>query len=105
MKDFLKVFPDELLRIPPEREIDFGIDLLPDTNPRSILPYRMALDKLKELKVQLKDLLDKGFIQPSISPLGAPMLFVKKKNESLRMCINYCQLNKVTINNHYPQCP
>jgi len=102
VKDFPEVFPDDLLKIPPEREIDFGIDLLPDTQPISIPPYRMSPTELKELKAQLKDLLDKGFIQPSISPWGAPALFVKKKDGSLHMCIDYRQLNKVTIKNKYP---
>ena len=78
------------------------IELLPDTNPISIPPYQMALSQLKELKVQLKDLLNKGFMRTSISPRGAPVFFVKKKDGSLRMCIDYCQLNKVTINNKYP---
>ena len=68
MSEFLEVFPNDLSGIPPEREINFGIDLLPDTNPISISPYRMAPSELKELKVQLKYLLDKGFIRPSISP-------------------------------------
>ncbi|KAH0657850.1 hypothetical protein KY289_026598 [Solanum tuberosum] len=86
----------------PYIEIDFGIDLLPDTQPISIPPYRMAPAELKKLKEQLKDLLDKGFIRPSISPWGAPVLFVKKKDDSLRMCIDYQQLNKVTIKNMYP---
>ena len=72
-----------------------------DTNAISIPPYRMALDELKELKAQLKDLLDKGFIRPSISPWGALILFVKKKDGSLRMCIDYRQLIKVTIKNKY----
>ncbi|KAH0784229.1 hypothetical protein KY290_003827 [Solanum tuberosum] len=102
VKDFLEVFPDDLPRIPPEREINFGIDLLSDIQPISIPPYRMAPAELKELKAQLKDLLDKGFIQPSISHWGAPVLFVKKKDGSLRMCIDYRQLNKVTIKNKYP---
>ncbi|KAH0775084.1 hypothetical protein KY290_012221 [Solanum tuberosum] len=88
VKDFLEVFPDDLPEIPPEQEIDFGIDLLPDTQPVSIPHYRMAQAELKELKAQLKDLLDKGFIQPSISPWGAPVLFVKKKDGSLRILPN-----------------
>ncbi len=102
VNEFPEVFPEDLPRVPPEREIDFGIDLLPDTQPISIPPYRMAPAELKELKEQLKDLLDKGFIRPSISPWGAPVLFVKKKDGSLRMCIDYRQLNKVTIKNKYP---
>ncbi|KAH0643768.1 hypothetical protein KY289_034742 [Solanum tuberosum] len=88
--------------VPPEREIEFGIDLLPNTQPILIPPYRMAPAELKELKEQLKDLLDKGFIRPSISPWGAPVLFVKKKDGSFRMCIDYRQLNNVTIKNKYP---
>ena len=99
MNEFIDVFPEELLGIPPEREIEFGIDLLPDTQPISISPYRMAPAELKELKEQLKDLLEKGFIRPSISPWGAPVLFVRKKDGSLRMCIDYRQLNKVTVKN------
>ncbi|KAH0637947.1 hypothetical protein KY290_036496 [Solanum tuberosum] len=99
VNEFPEVFPDDLPEVPPKREIDFGIDLLPDTQPISIPPYRMAPAELKELKEQLKDLLDKGFIRPSISPWGAPVLFVKKKDGSLRMCIDYRQLNKVTIKN------
>ncbi|KAH0639227.1 hypothetical protein KY285_035813 [Solanum tuberosum] len=102
VKDFPEVFPDDLTEIPPEREINFGIDLLSDTQPISIPLYRMAPAELKELKAQLKDLLDKGFIQPSISPCGAPVLFVKKKDGSLRMCSVYRQLNEVTIKNNYP---
>ncbi|KAH0784217.1 hypothetical protein KY290_003815 [Solanum tuberosum] len=102
VNEFPEVFPEDLPGVPPEREIHFGIDLLPDTQPISIPPYRMAPAELKELKEKLKDLLDKGFIRPSISPWGAPMLFVKKKEGSLRMCIDYRQLNKVTINNKYP---
>src|SRR5687767_907514 len=102
VSEFPDVFPDDLPGIPPKREIDFGIDLLPDTRPISIPPYRMAPAELKELKEQLKDLLDKGFIRPSISPWGAPVLFVRKKDGTLRMCIDYRQLNKVTIKNKYP---
>ncbi|XP_070025994.1 uncharacterized protein [Nicotiana sylvestris] len=101
VNEFPEVFPEDLPRIPPDREIDFGIDLLPSTKSISIPPYRMAPTELKELKVQLKDLLDKGFIRPSISPWGALILFVRKKDGSLRMCIDYRQLNKVTIKNKY----
>ena len=75
---------------------------MPDTNPISITPYRMAPAELKELKLQLKDLIDKGFIQHSISPWGAPTLFIKKKDGSLRMCIDYRKIQKVTIKNNYP---
>lgn len=94
---FLRICQDYLLY-----ERDFGIDLAPDTLPISIPPYRMAPAELKELKQQLQDLLDKSFIRPSISPLGAPVLFIKKKDGSLRMFIDYRQLNKVTIRNKYP---
>ncbi|XP_070057068.1 uncharacterized protein [Nicotiana tomentosiformis] len=100
--DFPEVFPEDLPGVPPDREIDLGIDLLPGTKLISIPPYRMAPAKLKELKVQLKDLLDKRFIRPSVSPWGAPVLFVRKKDGSLLMCIGYYQLNKVIIKNKYP---
>ncbi|XP_070008339.1 uncharacterized protein [Nicotiana sylvestris] len=102
VNEFLEVFPDELPGIPPDREIDFGIDVLPDTRPISIPPYRMAPAELRELQEQLKDLLEKGFIWPSVSPWGASVLFVRKKDGSLRMFIDYRQLNKVTIKNKYP---
>lgn len=97
--EFLDVFPNDLFDVPPEREIDFGIDLLPDTQSIFISLYRMAPVELKE---QLKDLLEKVFIRPSQSPWGASVLFVKKKDGSLRMCIDYRQLNRVTIKNRYP---
>ena len=74
VNEFLEVFPNELPGIPPKREIDFGINLLPNTNPISIPPYWMDLAELKELKAQLKDLLDKCFIRPSISPWGSPII-------------------------------
>ncbi|XP_070025343.1 uncharacterized protein [Nicotiana sylvestris] len=102
VNEFLEVFPDKLLGIPPDREIDFEIDVLPDTQPISIPPYRMAPAELRELKEQLKDLLEKGFIRLSVSSWGAPVLFVRKKDGSLRMCIDYRQLNKVAIKNKYP---
>ena len=102
VKEFNDVFPGELPGLPPEREIEFSIELVPGTNPIFIAPYRMAPSELRELKVQLQDLLDKGFIRPSASPWGAPVLFVKKKDGTLRLCIDYRQLNKVTIKNKYP---
>ena len=96
VNEFQDIFLNDFHRFPPPQEIDFGIDLEPDTKQISVPPYRMALAKLKELKLQLKDLTNKGFIQPSISPLGAPVFFLKKKYGTLRMCIDYWQLNKVT---------
>ncbi|XP_070015958.1 uncharacterized protein [Nicotiana sylvestris] len=102
VRDFPDVFPADLLGMPPDRDIDFGIYLLPDIQPISIPPYRMAPPKLKKLKDQLQELLDKGFIRPSISPWGALVLFVKKKDGSMRMCIDYRQLNKATVKNRYP---
>ena len=95
-------FPEDLPGLPPDREVEFSIDLVPGTAPISKAPYRMALAKLKELKGQLEELLDKGFIRPSASPWGAPVLFVKKKDGSMRLCIDYRELNRVTIKNKYP---
>ena len=89
VNEFLDVFHDDLPRVPLPREIDFGINLEPDTIPILIPPYRMAPAELKELKLQLKDLTDKGFIQPSITPRGDLVLFVKNKDGILRMCIDY----------------
>ena len=81
VRDFLDVFPDDLPGSPPEREIDFfSIDLVPSTTPISLPPYRMTPTELKELKTQLQELVGRGLIRPSISPWGAPMLFVKKKD-------------------------
>jgi hypothetical protein len=82
--------------------VEFGIECVPVTHPISKAPYRMASSELKELKEQLQELLDKGFICPSILPWGASVLFVKKKDRSMRMCIDYRELNKVTIKNRYP---
>ena len=100
--DLPDVFPEEFPGLPPEREIEFCIDVVPGTDPISMPPYRMAPAELKELNEQLKELLEQGFIRPSTSPWGAPVLFVKKKDGSLRLCIDYRQLNKVTIKNKYP---
>ncbi|KAG8485970.1 hypothetical protein CXB51_019321 [Gossypium anomalum] len=100
--EFADVFPEELPGLPPVREVEFGIDLIPGTAPISIAPYRMAPVELKELKSQLQELTHKGFVRPSFSPWGAPVLFVKKKDGSMRLCVDYRQLNKVTIKNKYP---
>ena len=98
----LIIFPDDISGLPPDREVEFTIDLIPGTEPISIPPYRMSPAELRELKAQLEELLSKGLIRPSISPWGAPVLFVKKKDGSLRLCIDYRQLNRVTIRNQYP---
>ena len=101
VREFLDVFPDDLPVLPPERETDFPIDLVPSTAPISLPPYRMEPAELKELKAQLQEPVDGGFIRPSISPLGASVLFVKKKDGTWRLCVDYRQLNKVTIHNKY----
>ena len=101
-REFLDVFPDDLPGLPSEQETDFPIDLVPSTAPIFLPPYRMAPAELKELKVQLQELVDGGFIRPSFSPWGAPVLFVKKKDGTWRLCVDYRQLNKVTIRNKYP---
>jgi hypothetical protein len=99
--EYADVFPDELPGMPPDRDIDFAIELQPGTTPISKRPYRMAPAELAELKKQLQELLDKGFILASTSPWGCPALFVKKKDESLRLCIDYRPLNVATIKNKY----
>ena len=101
VKEFPDVFLEELPGLPLDREIEFSIELLPGTGPISKASYRLAPAKLRELKL-LQDLLDKGFIRPSVSPWGAPVLFIKKKDGSLRLCIDYRELNKVTVKNKYP---
>jgi hypothetical protein len=100
--DYPDVFPDELPGMPPDRDIEFVIELQPEIAPISKRPYRMLPAELAELKKQLQELLDKGFIRPSTSPWGCPALFVKKKDESLRLCVDYHPLNAVTIKNKYP---
>ncbi|KAA3487673.1 Retrotransposon protein [Gossypium australe] len=100
--EFSDVFPEELPGLPPIREVEFVIDVLPSTTPISIALYRMAPMELKELKSQLQELTNRGFARSSFSPCGAPILFVKKKDGTVRMCIDYRQLNKVTIKNKYP---
>ena len=101
VKDFPDVFPKELPGIPPKREVDLSIEILPGTAPTSRAPSRMAPAELKELKIQIQELLDKGFIRPSVSPWCALVLFVKKKDGTLRMCIDYLKINKVTVKNKY----
>ncbi|GKC45099.1 putative reverse transcriptase domain-containing protein [Tanacetum coccineum] len=102
VQDFLKVFPEDLPGIPPTRQVEFQIDLIPGAAPVARAPYRLAPSEMKELSDQLKELSDKGFIRPSSSPWGAPVLFVKKKDGSFRMCIDYRELNKLTVKNRYP---
>ncbi|XP_058726547.1 uncharacterized protein LOC131597904 [Vicia villosa] len=102
VNEFLEVFPDDIIELPPEREVEFNIDLVPGTRPISMAPYRMSASELAELKAQIGELLDKKFIRSSVSPWGAPVLLVKKKDGSMRLCIDYRQLNKVTIKNKYP---
>ncbi len=102
VREFPDVFPKELLGLPPDREVEFSIDLLPGTGPISKAPYRMAPTELRELKVQLQELLDKEFIKPNVSLWGALVLFIKKKDGSMRLCIDYRDLNKVTVRNKYP---
>ncbi|KAK1411706.1 hypothetical protein QVD17_38266 [Tagetes erecta] len=99
--DFQDVFPEDLPGLPPPRQIEFRIDLVPGAAPIARSPYRLAPSELQELSKQLQELLDKGFIRPSFSPWGAPVLFVKKKDGSFRMCIDYRELNKLTIKNRY----
>ncbi|CAL1410109.1 unnamed protein product [Linum trigynum] len=102
VREYPEVFPEDLPGLPPQREVEFDIEVVPGTAPISIPPYRMAPVELKELKEQLEELLEKGFIRPSVSPWGAPVLFVKKKDGSMRLCIDYRKLNKATIKNRYP---
>ncbi|GJY56106.1 hypothetical protein Tco_0455221 [Tanacetum coccineum] len=100
--DFPKVFPDDLSGLPPPRHVEFRIDLVPGVAPVAHAPYHLAPSELKELSDQLKELSEKGFIRPSSSPWGAPVLFVKKKYGSFRMCIDYRELKKLTVKNRYP---
>jgi hypothetical protein len=102
VEEFMDVFLKELPGMPPEREVEFYIDLIPDTAPITKRPYRMAPTELAELKLQIAELQQKGYIRPNSSPWGAPVLFVTKKDGSMRMCIDYRSLNEVTIKNKYP---
>ena len=101
IKEFPDVFPEELSGFPPEREVVMFIEVVQGTTPISRAPYHMAPTKLKELKTQLQELLNKGFIRPSVSPWGELVLFFRKKDGTLRMCIDYQQINKVIVKNKY----
>jgi hypothetical protein len=100
--EFPDVFSEDLSRMPPDRDVEFVIELQPSTAPISRRSYKMTPNELAELKVQLNELLDKGYIRPSSSPWGCPALFVKKKGQSLSLCVDYRPLNAVTIKNKYP---
>ena len=100
--EYEDVFLDELLGLPPHKDVDFVIELHPSTSPIFMTRHRMAPVELQEFKVQLRELLDKGFIRPSTSPWGASVLFAKKKDKTLLLCIDYRQLNRVTIKNRCP---
>ncbi|XP_076954162.1 uncharacterized protein LOC143628447 [Bidens hawaiensis] len=103
VRDFQEVFPEDLPGLPPPRQVEFRIDLVRDAAPVARSPYRLAPSEMRELSNQLQELLDKGFIRPSFSPWGAPVLFVMKKDGSFRICIDYRELNKLTIKNRYHQ--
>nr|GEZ44198.1 putative reverse transcriptase domain-containing protein [Tanacetum cinerariifolium] len=102
VRDFSEVFPEDLPGLPPTRQVEFQIDLIPGAAPVARAPYRLAPSEMKELSDQLQEFSKKGFIRPSSSPWGAPVLFVKKKDGSFRMCIDYRELNKLTVKNRYP---
>jgi hypothetical protein len=99
---FPDVFPEDLLGMPLDQDIEFTIELQPGTAPISRRPYKMTPKELVELKVQLKELLDKGYIRPSSSPWDCLALFMKKKDQSLKLCVDYRPLNAITIKNKYP---
>ena len=100
--EYEDIFSNELPGLPPQRDVDFCIELHPGTSPISMTPHRMAPVELQELKVQIQELLDKFFIRPSTSPWGAPILFAKKIDKTFRLCIDYRKLNRVTIKTRYP---
>jgi hypothetical protein len=104
VSEFPDVFPEELPGMPPERKVEFVIDLIPGIAPISKRAYQVSRLELVELKKQIDELLEKGYIRPSTSPWAAPVLFMEKKDGTKRMCIDYRSLNEVTVKNKYP-CP
>src|SRR5207237_2942308 len=102
VSNYPDVFPEELLGLPPKRAVEFSIELIPGTAPVFRRPYRMSQNDLAEMKVQLQELLDKGFIHPSSSSWGCPAMFVDKKDQSKRLVVDYRPLNEVTVKNKYP---
>ncbi|GKE33276.1 putative reverse transcriptase domain-containing protein [Tanacetum coccineum] len=102
IRDFSEVFPEDLPGLPPIQQVEFQIDLVPGAAPVARAPYRLTPSEMEELSAQLQELSNKGFIRPSSSRWGAPVLFVKKKDGSFRMCIEYRELNKLTVKNRYP---
>ncbi|GKF61926.1 hypothetical protein Tco_0181980 [Tanacetum coccineum] len=102
VQKFLKVFPKDLPGLPYARKVEFQIDLLHGAAPVARAPYRLGPSKMQELSTQLQEISNKGFIRTSSSPWGATVLFVKNKDGSFRMCIDYRELNKLTVKNRYP---
>jgi hypothetical protein len=102
VSEFSDVFREELPGMPPEWKVEFAIELIPGTAPNSKRAYRVSGPELVELKKQIDELLEKGYIRPSTSPWAAPVLFVEKKDDTKRMCIDYRAFNEVTFKNNYP---
>ena len=102
LREYKDVFPEEVLGLPPRRYIDFSIELVRGAVPMSRTPYRMSTPELVELKLKLKEMWDNRYIRPSVSPWGTLTFFLKNKDDTLRLCIDYRKINKMTIKNKYP---